>query len=87
MDNPKDVLESMLSRMVIAGWISGYGIDVKNRGLLLEWTDKGTASCKQFRSLFEQLGEKIYADELAAFLTILDDMSPGGTDHAPRHKV
>lgn len=68
-----------------AGWISGVAYNRK--GIVLEWTELGTNSTKQFRGLFNQLGKEMFADELAAFLVILDTMSPGGTEQAESARI
>ena len=77
-------LESILDRLTQAGWIES----ARNRkGLLINWTAKGTESAKQLRMLFDQLGDEMFADELAALLNIIDTMSPGGTSEATENKL
>ncbi len=68
-----------------AGWISG--IAHNERGLIIEWTEPGGGATKQFRTIFDQLGDPMSAIELAAFLSILDTMSPGGTSEAESARI
>lgn len=81
MQSPKDALEIMLDRMVQAGWIPAYARS-KNQ-LLLKWTAEGAQAAKNFRVLFDKLGDNISADELAALLVVLDFYSPGSTGEPP----
>ena len=76
--------QAMMERMTAAGWIQSAR---DNRGLLIEWTESGAKASKEFRVLFDKLGTEMSADELAAFMHIIDTMSPGGTDAATKHKL
>jgi hypothetical protein len=91
MDLEKKITESVLDRMIRAGWIEGYAHDKK--GLLIEWTDAGTTAAGQFRSLFDQLGQEMSGPQLLALSMIIDRVSParrnrenGETDH-PTSKI
>lgn len=73
------VLASVLDRLTAAGWIQS----ARNaQGLLIEWTPKGRAEAIRLREILNQLGDKLYADELASLLNIIDRLSPGGDEAA-----
>jgi hypothetical protein len=76
--------QSTLERMTSAKWVQTAR---NEKGLLIEWTAEGTEAAKQFRVLFDKLGSELSADELGALLTIIDTMSPGGTDAATGNAV
>jgi hypothetical protein len=83
--DPQKALESILNRMIRARWVSGFAHD--DKGLLIQWTKAGGDAAKQLRSLFDQLGEELFADELSALLVVLDTMSPGGGDKSESARV
>lgn len=80
----KRVLDSVLERLTAAGWIQSAR-DAKS--LLIEWTPKGREQAILLRGILNQLGDKLYADELASLLNIIDRMSPGGTDEAAKRAI
>ncbi len=84
----KKSAESVIGKMVQANWISGFVQDAKGR-FIIEWTKEGSEASKQLVQLFDRLsgGKELYANELAALLSLLDEYSPGGGQDADRHRI